>query len=201
MTTAFWISYVLLWLLVSLLGGFLFLLFRQVGLVYLGSRAGVEHGGIAVGQAAPTIELRDSTGTRLPTTQWGDGMPVAVVFSLPSCPICDVVAEELPSVAARWTGIAEVLWVERDDLAAARARRVGSQDALVRTAFATLDGWSRWDVRGTPYVYVVDGGGIVRSRGLVNDASHVEAVLTAALGAAVPPPSSAMARAGALSVR
>ena len=187
MTSAFWISYSLLWFLVLVLGGFSFLLYRQVGLVYLGSRAGVDHGGVAVGETAPVIELRSGPGTRLSRRLWGNGTPTAIVFSLPNCPICDVVATELPTVAARWIGVAAMVWVERDDLATSPTPRFAERDTLIETAYADLDGWARWDVRGTPYVYVVDGDGIIRSRGLVNDGSHVDAVLIAALGSAVTP--------------
>jgi hypothetical protein len=114
-------------------------------------------------------------------------MPTAIVFSLPSCPICDVVAADLPAVAAKWTGLADIVWVERDDLAVSPTPRFADGDSVAQTAYASLDGWARWDVRGTPYVYVVDADGTIQSRGLVNDGSHVDAVLTAALGSAVAP--------------
>src|SRR6185503_1625499 len=63
MSDAFWVSYVLLWILVAGLLGLVLLLYRQFGMSYLAPHTQVSMQGLDVGSRAPAVALEELDGT------------------------------------------------------------------------------------------------------------------------------------------
>jgi len=57
MSVFFTLSYVGLWLLVALLAVLMTLMYRQIGLIYLGGRGRADLGGIEIGRPMPSIPV------------------------------------------------------------------------------------------------------------------------------------------------
>jgi hypothetical protein len=170
----FWISYVLLWLMTGGLGVFVVLIYRQVGLVYLGNRTAIEMGGVPIGREAPPLSV--VINSQNATLSWETARDGTVaIFSLPVCPMCAEIAAGLPLLAERWSSTFDFVWIDRTSEETRPSRFASDVPWTVsegdQTAFALMD------VRASPYVYVVDGDGIVLARSLVNTIEHVEELL------------------------
>ena len=131
MSDAFWVSYVLLWVLVVGLLGLVLLLYRQFGMSYLAPHAQVSMQGLDVGSRAPAVALEGLDGEERGLT-WG-GSPNGLrarlmLFALPSCSICVDLAGELQTLPDQWPGV-EFAWV--DGSAQAAARPAGGRRARV----------------------------------------------------------------------
>src|SRR5438552_14620065 len=81
------ISYVALWVLVLALGLLVLLLYRQLGIMYLGSAEGVSRDGLPKGTTAPDFSLADQYGNVQRLSSYR-GRPVLLVFGSPSCTPC-----------------------------------------------------------------------------------------------------------------
>src|SRR5215210_5699136 len=104
------VSYIVLWVLVIVLGLLVVLLYRQLGILYLGSAEGVSRDGLAVGTQAPDFELSDQTGRRY---RLGDfrGRRVLLLFGSPSCEPCRRLMPQLQEFAREHAEQIEVLWL------------------------------------------------------------------------------------------
>jgi hypothetical protein len=89
-----------------------------------------------------------------PTVLGGPGDPRLVLFSSPTCPVCDEVEPAIP--------------------AAARAGHLRPQVLHDPEAEHTFD------IPGTPFVVVFDRMGVVRAKGTVNNLEQVEGLVDAA---------------------
>lgn len=174
----FWISYGLLWGCVVVLLALMLLIYRQVGLVYLGSRHAVEHGGIPLGATVPDIEvtrLVDDRPTRLSEVLATPNGPTLALFSLPVCPLCHGIAVDLPPLLAAWSERVKLVWLERSGLEKI-PDRFGDTPG-VEVVIADQKGYAAFDIRGAPYVYLINERGAVVERGLVNSAEDLERLI------------------------
>jgi hypothetical protein len=175
----FWLTYASLWIIVLALAILVVLLYRQVGLVYLGSRRSVEHGGVPIGKRPPAIEVH---GWEEPKMSLGAGRekPALLIFTLPGCSICDDVSTGLASVHREWQDSVEFIWVEREGLEAI-PNRFGPHPgfAVVSTG---EDGYAKWDIRGAPFAYLIGRDGTVVERRLVNSAGAIGRMLKTQFG-------------------
>src|SRR6476659_4166401 len=81
------VSYIVLWALVVVLILLVILLYRQLGIMYLGSAEGVSRDGLAKGTTAPDFSLADQYGNVQRLSSYR-GRPVLLVFGAPSCTPC-----------------------------------------------------------------------------------------------------------------
>ena len=165
-------SYVALWLLVAVLCATVVALARQIGTLHLrlGPRGALEldDEGPALGDALEPLEASDTLGR--PLTIAAPGEQQMLLFVSPACPVCEQV---LPSMAAIRAG---------SDLTPLRARRRRrGVEPPASTAVAWPHRWcraaelaARLEVPGTPYVLVLDGDGVVRAKGTVNNLEQME---------------------------
>lgn len=184
MSDAFWVSYVLLWILVAGLLGLVLLLYRQFGMSYLAPHAQVSMQGLDVGSRAPAVALEGLDGAERGLT-WG-GSPNGLrarlmVFALPSCSICVDLAGELQTLPEQWQGV-EFAWV--DGSAKPRPDRP-VDDAPGWTVGTVPDdaAHEQWDVSAVPFAFLVAADGVIVSKRLINSRRDVEDQLAEALPA------------------
>jgi hypothetical protein len=156
--SGWWVAaFVAQWALLVLLAVVVVALARQVGVLHLrlGPRGALEIDteGPALGEAPPPLPATSAGGPRV--LVGGPGPKRAVLFSSPTCPICDEVAPGVPVAAAAAGVVPEIL-----------------HDPEVERAY---------DVPGTPYLLVLDELGTVRAKGTVNNLEQVEGLIDTAL--------------------
>ncbi len=149
-------AFVAQWMLVVALCVVVLALARQVGVLHLrlGPRGALEIDteGPAVGEAPPPISATAASGSTL--VLGGPGAPRLVMFSSPTCPVCEDVAPSIP--------------------AAARAAR------LVPQVVHDPDAERAYEIPGTPFILVLDDLGVVRAKGTVNNLEQLEGLVDTA---------------------
>jgi hypothetical protein len=149
-------AFVAQWVLLVVLCVVVVALARQVGTLHLrlGPRGALEidDEGPALGEALPALSATGPDGA--PVVVGGPGDPRLVLFSSPTCIVCREVAPGVP--------------------AAARAGGLVPQVVHDPEAERSLD------VPGTPFVLVLDGLGIVRAKGTVNNLEQIEGLVDTA---------------------
>jgi methylamine dehydrogenase accessory protein MauD len=182
MTQALIVSNVVLWIVVVILAGVVVALVRQIGVLYERvAPAGalmVGHGP-EVGDAAPVVRAADLGGREHEIGGPGrDGRSTLLFFLSPTCPVCKSLLPALRSIAR-----AEEAWLDvvlasdgpRDEHAAfVREQRLGGFRYLLSAALGMT-----YQVGKLPYAVLLDGGGTVRAKGLVNTREHLESLFEA----------------------
>lgn len=99
MPTIFYVSYIVLWVLLILQGILLMLIYRHFGLMALSTAEGVQRDGLSVGVLAPTIRGAAVDGT---ITEWqpSAGHSHLLVFAAPDCGPCTKILPTLTQLAA-----------------------------------------------------------------------------------------------------
>lgn len=170
------LSFALLWFMVIGEAIAILILARAIGAVVLGSRDAIERDGLPIGQRAPDFEAVDADGQPR-NLQELLGTPSALVFASPSCPICRRLLPGLVVLSQRVLGKASIVILLRGSIDDVRLMKEDTN--------ATLPVWSighhgvaeNFGARVSPYVQVIDGSGMVRAKGLVNNIDHVEHML------------------------
>ncbi len=155
--TGWWAAaFVMQWVLVVALCVVVVALARQVGTLHLrlGPRGALEIDteGPPLGEAPPPRSVRLDGGAR--TILGGPGAPRLVLFVSPTCSICQEVKPSVPAAASS-AGLA--------------AQLVHDPDAE-----------QMWNVPGTPFAVVMDGTGVVRAKGTVNNLEQLEGLVDTA---------------------
>src|SRR5437764_15395985 len=88
------ISYIVLWLLVVLLIGLVILLYRQLGVMNLGSAEGVSRDGLDRGAKAPDFTVTDQYGEAHRLADY-HGRPVVLLFGSPHSSPCPILLPQL----------------------------------------------------------------------------------------------------------
>jgi len=111
------VSTVVLWVVVLVLALLVVLLYRQFGLLYIGSRARVELSGLKLGERAPAeVELEDDERRPLPWS-WasaGEGRATAMIFGSEGCTLCDKLIPQLEDFASDWRFAVDTIFVDRE---------------------------------------------------------------------------------------
>lgn len=184
MSDAFWVSYVLLWVLVVGLLALVLLLYRQFGMSYLAPHAQVSMQGLDVGSRAPAVGLQGLDGAERGLT-WG-GSPNGLrarlmLFALPSCSICVDLAGELVTLPEQWPGV-EFAWVDGSALPRAD-RPVDAAPGWTVGIVPDDAAHEQWDVSAVPFAFLVAADGVIVSKRLVNSRRDVEDQLAEVLPA------------------
>lgn len=170
------VSYIVLWGIVLFQGLVIFVLMRQLGIIYLGTAQGVARDGIAAGQRAPDFTLPDLAG-RLRSLADFRGRPLLLVFGSTSCAPCRSLVPDL-------NAFAQTHAAELDALFAIRGTPSETQRFVDELGLAVPVGVfndeelpEKYKARVTPFAFVIDGEGIVRSKGLANNRAHLDMLL------------------------
>jgi len=173
------VTYIVLWGLVLFQGLVIFVLMRQLGIIYLGTAQGVARDGIAAGQRAPDFTLPDLSGV-VRTLEGFRGRSLLLVFGSTSCAPCRGLVPDL-------NVFAQTHAAELDALFAIRGTPNESQRFVDELGLQVPVGIfndeelpEKYKTRVTPFAFIIDGEGVVRSKGLANNMSHLDMLLKAA---------------------
>lgn len=181
MSGAWLASYIALWALVLFQGAVIFVLLRQLGIIYLGTARGVAGDGLAVGERAPEFVLPDLDGREVALAGLR-GLPLLLIFGSPSCGPCRALVPDLNAFAQERRGQLRVVFLSRGNQEAAR-RFARETDARVPVAVHPDEALAdRYRVRVTPFAFLLDGEGVIRAKGLANNREHLELLLHAEPG-------------------
>jgi hypothetical protein len=181
MSSLFWLSYVLLWLIAMGSAALVFVLMRELGRIYLSQSSSFIRDGIAKGRRLPEVQVSTRDGmTSLPDLTGRDAYTVVLAVR-PDCPYCPAASDAVVHWAARREGLGAVLLVEGEHLG-----RYGDIEgaSAARVDAGVLQSTLR--VRVTPFALLVDRRATVLAKGLVNDASHLERLVEQIHGALPP---------------
>jgi methylamine dehydrogenase accessory protein MauD len=161
------VSYIVLWVVVLALALLVFLLYRQLGIMYLGSAEGVSRDGLPKGTPAPDFSLTDQYGHVQHLADYR-GRPTLLVFGSPSCSPCRILFPQLedwtrhhPEVGALWLNAT----TPEESL-----RFVSELGATVPVVPYTPESklLDKYRARVTPFAFMLDESGVIRAKGLVN---------------------------------
>ena len=173
------VSYVVLWGLVLFQGAVIFVLLRQLGLMYMGTAQGVSRDGLAAGERAPEFTLPDPAGRPVSLAGFA-GRPLLLVFGSTTCAPCRGLIPDLNAFARERAAELQVLYLSRGE---ADETRLFIEELDVRVPVAVHPDMAlpdQYKARVTPFAFVIDGEGIVRAKGLSNNRDHLEGLLRVA---------------------
>jgi methylamine dehydrogenase accessory protein MauD len=182
MLRALVISNVLLWVLAVALAAVVLALVRQIGVLH--ERIGPAGAlllkrGLQVGQPVPSMSLTDLSGRSVTIGAPSDsGRSTLLVFLSPTCPVCKLL---LPVVKSSRTS--ESAWLElilASDGVEDEHRRFIAANKLEEIPYVlSAELGMSFQVERLPFAAVIDEGGILRARGLINSREHLESLFEA----------------------
>ena len=167
------ISYLVLWAVVLFQGAVIFILLRQLGVIYLGTAHGVSGDGLEVGTRAPDFTLSNLAGEPVSLATFGS-LPLLLVFGSPSCGPCKGL---IPDLNAFWNERRDELHVlflshGEADATASFAREHGIQVPVASFPDGGLA--NAYKARVTPFAFFIDTAGVIQAKGLANNREHLE---------------------------
>jgi methylamine dehydrogenase accessory protein MauD len=179
------VSYVTLWLVVLALGFLLLGALRALGLqgwrleqLEATTPSRVGRGGLKPGRAAPDFVLPGATGGEVALRDLA-GRKVLLVFTQSGCGPCHRILPELNRLQA--AGAIQVLVVNNGGREETRA---WAAEARARFPVAVQERYSlsrRYEVFATPFAFLIDEGGVIASKGIINNRQHINYILDGAL--------------------
>lgn len=180
------VSNVLLWLLLLALAFVVMGLVRQIGVLHgriAPAGALMVDKGVAVNEPAPQVTAADRNGRPVNFGYAGDKAQL-LFFLSPTCPICKSLLPAIKSIAKEQADRLEVVYVSDGD----------PEDQLKLIAEHKLEGATyvvgpevgmTYQIGKLPYAALVDKGGVLRAKGLVNSREHLDSLFeTEHLGSA-----------------
>jgi methylamine dehydrogenase accessory protein MauD len=170
------VSYVVLWALVLFQGAVIFLLLRQLGVIYMGTAQGVSRDGLALGRRAPEFTAPDLAGRPISLSDFL-GRPLLLIFGSVACAPCRTLIPDLNVFADERRDDLRALFLCRGSVE--EARRF-AHELDVRVPFAVHPDEElpeKYKARVTPFAFLIDGEGVVRAKGLANNRSHLDMLL------------------------
>lgn len=177
------VAVVVLWVVVAVLSVLVVLLYRQFGLLYLGSRNRIALTGLDVGSSAPS-DIAVEVERRLVNWDWraaGSGRATLTIFAVARCPLCDKLVPDLNSFADKWGELVDVLFIEKGPLPDGPTHDLATRTAWTYAVTPDGDLHDAFDVEATPFAFLISSSGTVLAKGLVNTTQHLEGVIGLAL--------------------
>ena len=178
--TAEFISHALLWAVVIIQGIAILALARQVGVLHerVAPAGALMHGaGPGVGEQSPRVEVHAMGGNAITVGgALAPGKALLMLFVSATCPIC----KKLIPIAKDFAKSErlEVLFV--GDAEAAEQRKLMESFALDERRFINgPEVGMTYRVDKLPYAVLLDEGGVIAAKGLVNSREHFESLIVA----------------------
>ena len=180
--TAFMISQVILWVLVSALSLVVLALVRQIGVLH--ARIGPTGAlmlakGLKVGETAPLVEVSDTDGRPHTIGAPGvDGRSTLLMFVSPTCPICKTLPPVLKSShrdERDWLEI--ILASDGEGASHTQFRREYGLEPFPYVVSSALG--IAYQINRLPYAVLLDDQGVVLTRGIINSREHLESLFEA----------------------
>lgn len=149
------------------------ILFRQVGLAYLGYRPARGRDGIPEGLPTPAWEAADARG-RSYSREGMLGQPLMLLFAEAGCAPCHEMMKQLRDRRGGLPEELRLILVGTDDHAenATFATSFGIDDPMLAQADRRIARAFR--VEATPFGFAIDADGVVRWRGFVNGTAQID---------------------------
>jgi methylamine dehydrogenase accessory protein MauD len=174
------VAVVLLWFLVIALAVIVFALMRQIGVLFervAPMGALITDSGPKVGETSRVFELRSLTGGAV-SVGAGKGRSQLVFFLSPTCPVCKKLIPILRS-----TKTAENNWLDvvlaSDGDEPAHQRLIAEKQLQDFPYVLSTDLGMTFKVSRLPYAVLLDGQGVVRAKGLVNNREQLDSLFNA----------------------
>jgi methylamine dehydrogenase accessory protein MauD len=176
------VSQAVLWIVVLLLAVTVFALARQIGVLHervaplgaLTTRTAVE-----VGDAAPEFDVADLAGRKVHIGgRQADGRSQLLLFVSPVCPMCKKLLPVARSFAYGEREGVKIVLVgdgDRPSHEALVAEHGLREMPLVLSPIVGIT----LGIGKLPHAVLIDGGGVIRSKGIVNSREHLESLLVA----------------------
>lgn len=168
-----------LWVLVLVLAGVVWVLLRQVGVLYeriAPMGALMDSAGPAVGEPAKPFRLPSLTGGEVAVG--APGRAQLVFFLSPTCPVCKQLLPVLASIRTDEAGWLDVVLASDGDEQKHREfiqkRKLGAFAYVLSTDLGMT-----YRVQRLPFAVLSDKAGVVRAKGLVNNREQLESLFTA----------------------
>jgi methylamine dehydrogenase accessory protein MauD len=183
MTQALLVSNLVLWASVVVLSLVVVALVRQLGALHervAPAGALLTAGGPKIGEAAPVLDLETLDGAPIRIGGARDDGSWSLLFFLsPRCPVCKTVLPTALRVSrAEWPRPRVILASDGEGNEHQAFIREHRLESLPYVSSAGLG--LAFHVAKLPFAVLVDGGGVVRAKGLVNTREHVESLFEAA---------------------
>ena len=180
--TALAVSNALLWALVLGLSVVVLALVRQLGVLHerispVGALMLAK--GLKVGELAPVLPVTDLEGQ--PLTIGGaraDGRTQLVMFVSPTCPVCKALLPVLKSSRKAEQATLDVVLASDGEVAAQQAFVRAEGLGAFRYVVSAPLGIS-YQVSRLPFAALIDAGGVLRARGIINSREHLESLFEA----------------------
>jgi len=180
--TALAVSNIVLWITVLSLLLVVLALVRQLGVLHeriAPAGALMLNRGLTIGERAPMLDVLDLEGRSLrlgaPRT---DGRSTLLVFVSPTCPVCKSLLPIVKSGGKAEQDWLEVVLASDGDLEAQRRfaldHGLGGLPYVVSAPLGIA-----YQVNRLPFAALLDAGGVLRARGLVNSREHLESLFEA----------------------
>jgi methylamine dehydrogenase accessory protein MauD len=170
------VSFIVLWAIVLFQGLVIFVLMRQLGIIYLGTAQGVARDGIPAGQPAPAFSLPGLGGGARSLADY-TGRSLLLVFGSTSCAPCRGLVPDLNVFASQHARDIDALFAIRGTPSEAQ-RFVEELHLQVPVGvFNDEELPEKYKARVTPFAFIIDGAGIVRAKGLANNMAHLDMLL------------------------
>jgi methylamine dehydrogenase accessory protein MauD len=174
MSTLFLISYFVLWALVIPLTILNLILFRQMGILIMGTARGIHDSGVPIGKKLPYFE-----GVSVDGLKWNInkemGSPSLFLFVSPTCSECKKILPDFINITSKYS-VDPVLFIFSDIEEAkdyiSKLNYKGRAIVLNSAQGAAID------VSATPFAYAINSQGVVEEKGLVNTYGHIEKYVT-----------------------
>jgi methylamine dehydrogenase accessory protein MauD len=182
MTTFLLISSLLLWLATVLLGFLLLGGLRSLGLLRwrleqleATTPKRIGRDGLERGLKAPDFTLPSAAGPEVSLHDFA-GRKVLLIFMQSGCSPCQAIVPELN----RLDGEFQVLAINNGDAEATRQWAAEMKPRFPVLMQESLSVSKQYEVFATPFAFLIDEEGVIRSKGIVNNGQHIGFVLSSA---------------------
>lgn len=169
-------SYIALWAVVMFQGAVIFVLLRQLGVIYLGTARGVSDDGLDIGAKAPDFSVRQLNGESLSLASF-QSKALVLVFGSPTCAPCRGLIPDLNMFAHERERELGVLFLSRGDDESARRLANELSIEVPVASHPDEDLPNQYQARVTPFAFLIGKDRTIRAKGLANNREHLELLL------------------------
>jgi len=171
------VSNVLLWCLLLVLVFVVLGLIRQIGVLHgrlAPAGALMVDKGVAVGEPAPQVTATGRDGRAVNFGYPGDRAQL-LFFLSPTCPICKSLLPALKSIAREQAPRLDVIYIS-DGAPDLQQALIAEHQLATATYVVSPDVGMTYQIGKLPYAVLIDKGGILRAKGLVNSREHLDSL-------------------------
>jgi hypothetical protein len=174
MDSLFWLSYGLLWVSVVGLGLLVFLLFREIGRIYLGQSSSFTRDGVDIGRQLPDLSVQTPTASAVLSDLTAGSAYATVLVTRNDCSFCTEAADAVDRAARRSPKLGGVILVDGTDFGpfGSYDDQGGCNVGLLREGDV-----GELKIRATPFALLVDGDLTVLAKGILNTDRDVSALV------------------------